>query len=82
VREDDGATDHLVGVTRVDPELEVDLHRCVEGDERGRLGEFDRLERLVDLLAIDERGRLAVLLSVLGHVSGSFLSVESSPTSP
>src|SRR6185369_15376709 len=67
VREDDRAADHLVGVARVDPELEMDLHRGVEGDERGRLGELDSLERLVDLLAIDERGCLAVLLSVLSH---------------
>jgi len=75
VRKDDGATDHLVGMARVDPELEMDLHRRVEGDEGGLLRELDRLERLVDLLAIDERRCLAVLLSVFGHVVSSFLAV-------
>src|SRR4029079_19683385 len=81
VRKDHRATDHLVGMAWVDPESQVRLDRCVEGDVGRLLGELDRLERRVDLLVVDEPRRFVVLLAVSWHVR--ILSVgRASPTSP
>ena len=68
VRQRDGATHHLVGLTRVDAEAHGDLDRRVE-PLRGRrlLGELDGLERRVETVLLDEGRGLLIALAALGH---------------
>ena len=65
--EGDDAADHLVGVARIDAQVQRDFDRLVE--LRGGIG-LDGLDRLVDaveLLAVDRVGERLLLLGELGH---------------
>src|SRR4029078_10854538 len=66
-----GPADHLVGLARVDPEVERDLDRLVELRIGERLEDLEGLARRVLLLAIDLSLRIAVTLAVPGHASTS-----------
>jgi hypothetical protein len=68
MRQDDGPTDHLVRVTRIDPEPEMRLDRGVEGDGARLAGELDRRDRQVDLGAVDEIRRFEIFLAMLRHI--------------
>ena len=62
VRQDDGGADHLVGVTGVDTQPEDDVDGRV-GLLRGRLlREAQCLERCVELVRVDQHGRVAIRL--------------------
>ncbi|MGX1302683.1 hypothetical protein RKD35_004171 [Streptomyces albogriseolus] len=67
VREVHGATDHLVGLTRVDTQTEGDLDGAVELGRGRLLGETDGLERGVLLLPVDLGVRSAERLAALAH---------------
>src|SRR5690606_11046586 len=67
VREVHGATDHLVGLARVDTRAEGDLDGAVELGRGGLLGETDGLERGVQLLPVDLGVRSAERLAALAH---------------
>src|SRR4051812_7935829 len=67
VREVHGATDHLVGLARVDTQTEGDLDGAVELGRGGLLGETDGLERGVQLLPVDLLVRSAKGLAALAH---------------
>nr|AHE14889.1 hypothetical protein asmbl_12 [uncultured bacterium] len=67
VRQVDGAADHLVGLARVDAQPDRDLDGGVVAGGGGPLGQTGRLQRAVQALVVDLRGRLAVLLAVLRH---------------
>lgn len=53
MRQVHGATDHLVGLARVDTQAEGDLDGAVVLAGGGFLGETDGLERGVELLPVD-----------------------------
>src|SRR5690606_27517820 len=67
VRKDDSAAHHLVGLARVDPELESDLDCRVELLRPGLADDADRLIGRVELAGLDLLDGLAVGLGVLAH---------------
>src|SRR5690606_37158569 len=71
VRKVHGATDHLVGLARVDTQTEGDLDSAVELGRGGLLGETDGLERGVELLPVDLGVRSAEGLAALLFYSWS-----------
>jgi hypothetical protein len=72
VRQHHGATDHLVGVLRIDAETNGDVHPLVELGKRIRLRQLDRLVGGIPL-RLDGLGRLAIVLSMLRHDVSSLL---------
>ena len=66
VGEVDDAADHLVGVARVDAEVERDLDRLVELGGRVAFHQLKRLIDAVELLAVD-RGERLLALGKLRH---------------
>jgi hypothetical protein len=71
-RQHDGATHHLVGVTRVDAEADRDFDRLVELRERHLLDQRDRLLGLIRLAEFAALTRGAILLPVRLHEAQSF----------
>ena len=71
VRKHERAAKLLLGVADVQAEAEVHLDGLVELRGLELLQHADRLERRVELLAVDRAARLAVLLPVLAHWSTS-----------
>ena len=69
VGQDDGAPDHLVGVTRVDAQANGQLHCLVKGDVGRAEGQFDALIDTVTQVSIyGGLGRL-MLFTHSGHLS-------------
>ena len=67
VRQVHGAADHLVGLARVDAQPDRHLDGRVLLLRRRLLGELGRLERGVELVAVDLLGGFAVCLAGLAH---------------
>ena len=71
MREHQRAAELLVGMAHVEPEVEVHLDGLVELALRPGLQHPDGLRGAVDLLAVDLRARVAVVLAVLAHEATS-----------
>ncbi len=67
VRQHADATDHLVGVTRVDAEIDGDLDGLVELRRRALLHEGKRLVKGIELVAVDALAGSLDALSNLRH---------------
>ena len=78
----DGATHHLVGLSWVDAEANMDLDRLVELRGRGLLHQRSGLGWLVLLLWVNQLCRLDVTLAVLCHFVSSLSAVCRPPPSP
>ena len=80
VRQVGDAAHHLVGVARIDAEIERDLDRLVELRDRPLLHHLHRISERIELLAVDAVADLAVALARLAHATTSIPIERAEPS--